>query len=370
MGTTVVRVNVGGTASGAPAAAAPPDVTNRSRGIAAVSITTVIWGLVPLVFKETDMPTLAFATYRLWMGVLVYAVVFALTGRRVSVAVLRVCALGGVFFAFDIAFTFSAFRLTSIANATIIGALAPVFITLGAARWFHERVERRDLFFVGASFAGVVLVAVGSAGSPTWSPLGDAFAAASVLSWTCYWLFSKRARARTEVGALEYMACVMTVAAVIMTVLALAFGQSLSLPTRTDWGWIWVVTIFPGFIGHSLISWSHRHLEAWLGSLITQLMPVIATAAGWIVLAEVPTALTIAGGLVVVAATAAIMIRAGRQAVSIGEGLSAPALAARPAGPHPAMPRSHRPHPWRGAARGPAATQPPTTSCNPGDTRR
>jgi drug/metabolite transporter (DMT)-like permease len=117
------------------------------------------------------------------------------------------------------------------------------------------------------------------------------------------------------------MACVMTVAAVIMTFLALAFGQSLSWPSRADWGWIWLVTIFPGFIGHSLISWSHRHLEAWLGSLITQLQPVIATAAGWILLSEAPTELTIAGGLVVVAATAAIMIRAGRQSVSIGEGL-------------------------------------------------
>jgi len=142
---------------------APAQLTHRGGGIVAVSITTVIWGLVPLVFKETDMPTLAFATYRLWMGVLVYAVVFAFTGRRVRWSVMRVCALGGVFFAFDIAFTFSAFRLTSIANATIIGALAPVFITLGAARWFGERVERRDLLFVGMSFAGVAMVALSSA---------------------------------------------------------------------------------------------------------------------------------------------------------------------------------------------------------------
>ena len=274
-----------------------------------------------MVFKETDMPVLAFATYRLWMGVLVYAVVFAVTGRRLTLTVMRACALGGVFFALDIAFTFSAFRLTSIANATIIGALAPVFIALGAARWFGERVQRRDLVLVGVTFVGVALVALGSSGSPTWSPLGDAFAAASVLSWTCYWLFSKRARTRADVGALEYMACVMTVAAAILTLLALAFGQSLAWPSRADWGWIWLVTIFPGFVGHSLISWSHRHLEAWLGSLITQCMPVIATAAGWALLAEEPTALTIGGGLVVVAATAVIMVRAGRQSVSIGEGL-------------------------------------------------
>ena len=299
-----------------PMSRGQPDPTlmpvHRTRGIAALSLVTVIWGFVPLVFKETDMPVLAFATYRLWMGVAIYAVVFVATGRRLPWRTLKVCALGGVFFACDVALSFAAFRLTSVANATIIGALAPVFITLGAARWFGERLQRRDLAMVAASFGGVALVALGSRGSPSWSPLGDAFALASVVSWTCYWLFSKRTRtsAREPVGALEYMASVMTVAAIVMTGLALVFGQSLALPTRTDWGWIWLVAIVPGFVGHTLVSWSHRHVDAWLGSLITQCQPVVATAAGALLLDERPGPVTIVGMLVVVIATGVIIASA------------------------------------------------------------
>lgn len=290
------------------------ELTHRSRGIAALSLVTVIWGLVPLIFKETDMPILSFATYRLWVGVLIYAVVFGVTGRRLTWGIVKACALGGVLFAGDVALTFSAFRLTSIANATIIGALAPVFITLGAARWFGERVQRRDLAMVGASFVGVALVAVGSTGSPTWSPLGNAFAVASVITWTFYWLFSKRVRA--SIGALEYMASVMLVAAACMTCLAVVFGQSLALPTRTDWGWIWLVAIFPGFIGHSLVSWSHRHLEAWFGSLLLQCQPVVATVAAFVILGERPGPVTIAGGAVVVLATGVIVVGSGRRGTS------------------------------------------------------
>ena len=317
------------------------------------------------------MPTLAFATYRLWMGVLVYAVVFAFTGRRVSVAVLaRVRAGRGVL---RVRHRVHLQRLPADQHRERHDHRR------AGARVHHprERLDGSANAWSGATCCswgfvrGRGLVALGSAGSPTWSPLGDAFAAASVLSWTCYWLFSKRARARTEVGALEYMACVMTVAAVIMTFLALAFGQSLSWPSRADWGWIWLVTIFPGFIGHSLISWSHRHLEAWLGSLITQLQPVIATAAGWILLSEAPTELTIAGGLVVVAATAAIMIRAGRQSVSIGEGAvglriegldrQARRLARR---------RTRRSRRWPGPDRDRAARPRPTMNCSPDDRSR
>lgn len=287
----------------------------RTAGILAVSLTTVLWGLVPLILKQTQMPVLTFAAYRLWAGVLVFAVVFALTGRRLPWATLRTCALGGVIFTADVAFSFLAFRLTSVADATIIGALAPVCIMIGAGRWFGERVERRDLVFVAISLAGVAVVAIGSAGTPAFDVWGDAFAAASVLTWTAYWLFSKRARA--NVGALEYMTSVMLVAAFLMTMLALVSGEGVSPPPgASDWLWIWAVALGAGAIGHVLLAWSHSHVEAWLGSLITQCMPVVGSIAAWVLLGESLTPLTIVGGLVVLGATAAILLRSRARGVN------------------------------------------------------
>jgi drug/metabolite transporter (DMT)-like permease len=295
-----------------PPAADPS--TRRSAGVFAISLATVVWGAAPLMLKQTSMPPLSFAAYRLWVGVAIYVAVFAVTGRRISAATLLTCAPGGVFFAADVALSFTAFQLTSVANATIIGALAPVCIMLGAARWFGERIARRDLVFVAVSLAGVAAVAIGSARSPSFSAVGDAAAGGSVLSWSAYWLFSKRARA--SIGALEYMASVMLVAAVVMTVAAAVFpGQGLAPPHAGDWMWIVLVAAFPGAVGHSLVSWSHRHLEAWLGSLITQCQPVVGSLAAWALLGERLTAVTIGGGLAVLAATAAIVARSrGRDA--------------------------------------------------------
>jgi drug/metabolite transporter, DME family len=288
-----------------------PTVDKRTAGILAVSASTVAWGLVPLAIKQIHMPTLAFAAYRLLMGTIVYLVALAVTRRRLTWRLVRTCALGGALFGCDVALSFAAFRLTSVANATIIGALAPVCITLGAARWFGERVERRDALFIALAFGGVAAVAIGSAGSPTWSPLGDLFAAISVFTWSGFWLYSKRARA--SVSALEYMACVMLIATVVLTALALVTGTSLAPPHGSDWAWIWVITIFPGALGHLMLAWSHGHVEAWLAALITQCQPVVGSVAAWIVLGETLTALAIAGGLLVIASTAAILIRGARR---------------------------------------------------------
>jgi len=285
----------------------PP--AQRSLGILGVTFATVAWGLVPLVLKEVEMPTMAFASYRLWFGVVIYGVALAVTRRRLSWRTIRVCALGGVFFAADVSLSFNAFRLTTVANATIIGALAPVFIAVGASRWFGERFSTRDVAFMFASLVGVVLVALGSAGSPGRSLAGDLCAAAGTVSWTSYWLYSKRVR--RSVATLDYLATVMLVAAICVTAVTAASGISLAPPQGMDWLWVVLLAAIPGAIGHLMVAWSHGNVEAWLGSLITQGQPVVGSAAAWLLLGESLTLLTLVGGVIVLASTAVIAVKEG-----------------------------------------------------------
>ncbi len=279
--------------------------------MAAIVVVTFVWAFPPLILKETTLPPLTFAAYRLWVGVAIYAVLFAATGRRLRWTTIKACALGGVIFAVDIALAFTAFRLTSVADATIIGSLSTIAIILGAARWFGERLQRSDLIFVAASMVGVVFVAVGSSGSPTFSLLGDSLAAIGVFSWTAYWLFSKRARAHAT--ALEYMATVMLVSAVLLTLVAPLVEGASPLPTGSDWVGLFAVAFFAGTVGHSLLAWSHRHVESWLAALILQSQPLVAVLLAWLILGETIGAVTAAGGAVVLLATATLVIRTARR---------------------------------------------------------
>jgi drug/metabolite transporter (DMT)-like permease len=303
------------------------ETPRRALGILAVSYTTIAWGFAPLLVKEVDLPTLALASWRLWCGVVINIGVLYATGRRLRWETIRACALGGVFFAADISITFGAFRLTSVASATIIGAVAPIFIAVGAARWFGERMQRSDLWFGLVCFGGVGLVAAGSHGTSSWSLAGDLLAALGTLSWTAYWLYSKRVR--RHVGPFEYIATVMLVAAVCVTLAAAVSGVSLAPPKGIDWVWVISIAIFPGAIGHLLLAWSHRHVEAWLASLISQCVPVVGSVAAWLLLDEPLTPLIVIGGLVVLAATAVVVVRVARR--EAGDAAEPP-LIADPAG--------------------------------------
>jgi drug/metabolite transporter (DMT)-like permease len=67
------------------------------------------------------------------------------------------------------------------------------------------------------------------------------------------------------------------------------------------------VAIFPGFVGHTLVIWSHKHVASWLSALITQVSPVITAVLAWIVLGEAIPPLAALGGAITVGATMAVI---------------------------------------------------------------
>lgn len=283
----------------------------RRLGIVAVSIATVVWATGTVIAKWSSLSGLSFAMFRLWVGVVVSLVSLVVMRRRLTLSMFRATALGGVFFAADIGLHFSSVKLTSVADVALIGALAPVVITVASAKLLHERVARRDALLVAASFFGVVIVAVGSSGSPSFSLAGDLLAVAGIATWSAYWFFSRRAR--RDVPALEYFASVMIAGALVITPVTLLVEGMPSWPAPRDWAAVWAVALFPGFVGHTLVIWSHRHVESWRSSLITQCTPVISALLAWAVLGEAIPWLVALGGAVVIASTAAVIVAAARR---------------------------------------------------------
>jgi len=278
-------------------------------GLIAVVGPITAFSFMNVIVKLSHLSALAFAFYRLWMGGLVMLVGLGVSGRRLSWTIVRRAAPGGVLFGANIAFFFGALKSTSVADVLIVAALQPALTMIVAGRLFGERVTPGDWLWTGVSIAGVVVVVVGSSGSPSWSLRGDLFAVGALLCWTVYWILSKRVR--ETLPAFEYMAAVTFGAALVVTPVALGSGQVTGVRWRD---WLWLVLFVAGAQGgHTILAWSHEQVDVSISSLVILIEPVVSSVVAFFVLGETLPAIAIAGGAVAVGAIGVVIRRAIRE---------------------------------------------------------
>jgi drug/metabolite transporter (DMT)-like permease len=285
-------------------------------GVVAVAIPVVGFSLANLIVKVVSVHPATFAFWRLWVGAAIMVAVTAIARRPVNGAVLRAGIPAGVLFGLNIVFFFAALRETAVADVLVISALQPALTVLVAGRLFGEHVTRRELGFVLASVAGVVIFVIGSSGTPAWSLRGDLLAVASLAVFFVYFLWSKRVRSTTGIGSIEYMATVTVVAAVVVSPIAL-FGPGIGGMESSDWLWLALfVAVAQG--GHLLLTWAHRHVDVTVSSLLLLGEPPISAAAAWIFLGEPVTWLGGVGAAIALVSVAAVVRSATSSGVAAG----------------------------------------------------
>jgi inner membrane transporter RhtA len=296
------------------AEASPPVPAARDRpqatrlGVLAILGPITAFSVMNVVVKITRLGALPFAFYRLWMGAVLMICVLYLSGRRLSWTTLRRAAPSGVLFGANLCFFFTALKLTSVTDVLIVASLQPALTLMVAGPMFGERITAHEAAWTAISLVGVVLVVLGSSGTPVWSLEGDLWAIGALLAWTTYWLLSKHVR--QEVPALEYMTAVTVIAAISVTPVALLSGQSFAFRWQ-DLLWLSLfVVVAQG--GHSLLAWSHVQMDVSISSLLILAEPVISAVAALIFLGEPLPALSIVGGAVAILAVGAVIRRATR----------------------------------------------------------
>lgn len=280
--------------------------------VGAVASAVATWGIASPLIKFASLGGPALSFYRLAGGVAVLLAIVAFTRQPLTARGMRWAALGGAVFGVNMLLYVLALKTTTVANATLIGALQPAITAAVAGPMFGERITRRDVACIAVAIGGVALVIAGSAGNPEWNPAGDALAAGAVLTFTAYFLISKRARA--HVGTLEYMTGVHAAAAVAAAPVALGDPGALWPLEVKDWLIVGFFALISGTLGQFVIGWAHRYVDVSLSSLMMLGVPVIATLAAWPMLGESIGPLQFAGAAVTLAAIGAMLRRPGAEA--------------------------------------------------------
>lgn len=303
-----------------------PAARRPAMGTLSAVTAVVVWGASSVQIKQVDgLDGLGIACYRLWLGAVVVTVFFLARGGRITARLLKLSFFGGLAFLADLVLFFSAVQETSVANATVIGALQPLLVLAVSLPLFGERPRLVEIGWGAVAIAGAALVVTGGDAGGANSLRGDLLALGALVAWTLYFIASKAARQRLT--ALEYLTGMAIVAAIGVIPLPLLFPGTLR-GTDVD-GWIAIVyiTIVNGLLGHFLMSWAHGHVTLLGLSLLTLGIPVVSAVAAWVWIDEPLVAVQVLGMGVVVVALALVSVSGARHRSALARSVVEPAVA-------------------------------------------
>ena len=206
----------------------------------------------------------------------------------------------GLFFAGDLAVWHWSIVLTSVANASLLANLAPIFVALAA--WLLYRRRPSGMFAAGllTALVGVVALLGGDLRLGGAAALfGDFLGVVTAMFYAAYQLAVTRLR--TGATTSTVMAWSGLVTALVLLPLALVSGEQIFPLTAAGWAKLAGLAVISQVAGQSLIAYAMAHLPATFSSVGLLLQPVVAALLAWVLLGEALGWLEIAGALVVLA---------------------------------------------------------------------
>lgn len=294
----------------------------RVVALAALLAGAVAIAAAPLFVKVSEAGPVATAFWRVFLA-LPFLWAWSLIEQRGNHAASfaadkRLMIAAGLFFAGDLAVWHWSIVLTSVANATLLANLAPIFVTL--AVWLLFRKRPSGVFVVGmaTALAGTVALLGGDFQLSGRELLGDFLGVVTAVFYAAYQLSVTRVRTRAATSSI--MAWSGLITAVALLPVALVSGEQILPFTMTGWIKLIGLAVIAQVAGQSLITYAMAHLPATFSSVGLLLQPVMAALFAWVLLGETLGWLEIAGGVVVLIgiflAHRAELARPGGQSVS------------------------------------------------------
>jgi drug/metabolite transporter (DMT)-like permease len=249
--------------------------------------------------RWTDMPGPASAFYRMLIPGIVLLPTWYFDRRkpRINFGTLAIIALGGLFFALDLALYNTSILRTSTANATLLGNNTP--IAVGLLTWLV--FGRRPTW---AFWLGLVLAVAGSL-VIVWADIsrhvnfgsGDIMALGAAACFGVYLMATERVRTNTSTLVFLRLAIISSTA--FLYIINRALGLSLVIPPGRSWAALLGIGLVSQLGGYFALTYALGHLPATVTSvsLLSQ-GPITALLAAWL-LAEPLTKPLILGGALV-----------------------------------------------------------------------
>jgi drug/metabolite transporter (DMT)-like permease len=285
--------------------AQPPALSARTLGVLAVVGLVVAFSLSSTLVKRADSPGVLVAFWRMVTVSIVWNAVLWSTGRRITAADVRKVFVPGIFFGLNLAVFFAGATHNSVANAALIGSLAPFLIVPAGAWFFREYIHPRALLFAVFAFGGVALVLLSAPANGDASLEGNVFGAIAMLLLVAYVVSTRHFRQDMDVTT--FMATICPIAAVAVLPLAIAHGDVFGM-SGTGWTYMLILTLTSGVAAQGLMVFAQKTIQIGTIGIAQVAQPALAVVCSFVLLGEVVNHRQVAGIAIVVGGLLAFVL--------------------------------------------------------------
>lgn len=204
----------------------------------------------------------------------------------------------GFFLALHFLLWMGSLKLTTVSSSTIILALEPVFIVIGAFFIYKERTSRVAMIGMGVAIIGAVLIGWGDIGVSRKNLIGDLLSLLGTLAVSVHMLIGQKAV--QQVSSYIYSFVVFLSATIVFAVYNVVCGISFTAYSGNDWTMFALLAVVPTVFGHLLFNWLLQYVSATTISMSILGEPVGSSLLAFLLLGEQMTLFQIIGGMLAI----------------------------------------------------------------------
>ena len=261
-------------------------------GLLAISTSPVIARILPLV------PATVIAFWRMMFA---SAMLWGYSSIRPQESItpknIRLVLAAGFLLAMHFIFWFGALKLTSIANTTVLGIVAPAFTLLFERLWYNRKLSWITITALLIILVGGIIVQGDDLGNINGTGLGNIMAILSAIFLGSVFIIGAKVRKTTPV--ITYTRMVYTVSAIVLMVSSLVLDNPLLGYSIKNYFWLLMLGLIPTLIGHTAFSYSVKFVSPTVIAAIPLGEPIIASYLAWLLFAERVPFYVVGGGLII-----------------------------------------------------------------------
>jgi drug/metabolite transporter (DMT)-like permease len=282
-----------------------PALSGKAVGVLAVIGLVAAFSLSSTLVKRAESPGVLVAFWRMITVSVIWNALLWSTGRHITVANLRQALVPGVFFGLNLAVFFAGATHNSVANAALIGSLAPLLIVPLGAWLFTEHIRPGALVFAVLAFAGVAVVLFNAPPNGDASLEGNVFGLVAMLLLVAYVVSTRHLRRDMDVTT--FMATICPIAAVAVLPIAIAHGDVFGM-SGTGWKFMLILTLTSGVMAQGLLVFAQKSIQIGTIGIAQEAQPALAVVWSSLLLSEFVNGWQVVGIAMVVVGLVAFVI--------------------------------------------------------------